>query len=109
MGLIRKTLSVGTAGVVKGSSKKQRTAKATLEEARRQSAELERQGAVLDGSAAAAAKTKAKSDANAAIAKAQKAALKSPTPENLERLSLAYARAGRPLGFGQTGLEGLKR
>ncbi len=34
MGLIRKTLSVGTAGVVKGSSKKQRVAKSTERAAR---------------------------------------------------------------------------
>lgn len=30
MGLIRKTLAVGTVGIVSGSSKKQRTAKATM-------------------------------------------------------------------------------
>lgn len=33
MGLIRKSLAVGTAGVVKGSSKKQRVAKATMKHA----------------------------------------------------------------------------
>jgi hypothetical protein len=47
MGLIRKTLAVGTLGTVKGSSKKQRTAKATLQE-------IQRQNAILDGSAARA-------------------------------------------------------
>lgn len=42
MGLIRKTLAVGTVGVVRGSSKKQRNAKAQLKELREQT-ELLRQ------------------------------------------------------------------
>lgn len=42
MGLIRKTLSVGTLGTVKGSSKKQRTAKATL-------AAIQEQNRILSG------------------------------------------------------------
>jgi hypothetical protein len=36
MGLIRKSLAVGTFGLVRGSSKKQRVAKAQLEEMRKQ-------------------------------------------------------------------------
>ena len=36
MGLIRKTLMIGTAGVVRGSSKKQRVAKASLRQLREQ-------------------------------------------------------------------------
>jgi hypothetical protein len=36
MGLIRKTFAVGTGGVVRGSSKKQRAAKAHLQEMRKQ-------------------------------------------------------------------------
>ncbi len=46
MGLIRKTLMVGTAGIVKGSSKKQRVAKASLKELKQQTklmAEQDRQ------------------------------------------------------------------
>jgi uncharacterized protein DUF2510 len=38
MGLIRKTLMVGTAGVVRGSSKKQRVAKAQLKQQKEQTA-----------------------------------------------------------------------
>jgi hypothetical protein len=38
MGLIRKTMMVGTMGVVRGSSKKQRVAKAQLKELRTQTA-----------------------------------------------------------------------
>lgn len=53
MGLIRKTLAVGTLGAVKGSSKKQRTAKAILQEAQRQTA-------ILDGSAAREAEAEAR-------------------------------------------------
>lgn len=41
MGLIRKTLAVGTIGVVNGSSKKQRNAKAQLVELRAIRAQLE--------------------------------------------------------------------
>ncbi|WP_329063068.1 DUF2510 domain-containing protein [Amycolatopsis sp. NBC_01480] len=36
MGIIRKSLMIGTAGVVRGSSKKQRVAKAQLKELRKQ-------------------------------------------------------------------------
>lgn len=48
MGLIRKTLSVGTVGVVKGSSKKQRVAKQTRDAVRDQTAQM------IDGSLASA-------------------------------------------------------
>lgn len=102
MGLIRKTLAVGTLGTVKGSSKKQRTAKATLQE-------VQRQNSILDGSAEAAAKAKATRNAHRGLAKAQRKALKSPTPENLQRLRIAYAVAGRTLAHDKTGLEGLTR
>ncbi len=53
MGLIRKTLSVGTAGVVKGSSKKQRVAKSTERAAR--STERAARSTAAAGAAAAAA------------------------------------------------------
>jgi len=53
VGLIRKTLSVGTAGVVKGSSKKQRVAKSTERAAR--STERAARSTAAAGAAAAAA------------------------------------------------------
>lgn len=40
MGLIRKTLMISTAGLVRGNSKKQRVAKASLRQHRRQTALL---------------------------------------------------------------------
>lgn len=43
MGLIRKTLMIGTGGVVSGSSKKQRVAKAQLKELREQTRIAERE------------------------------------------------------------------
>lgn len=58
MGLIRKTLMVGTAGIVRGSSKKQRVAKAQLKQLKQQTqimAEQERQ-AQADREAAFAAR-----------------------------------------------------
>lgn len=59
MGLIRKTLMIGTAGVVRGSSKKQRVAKAQLKELKQQTrimAEQER-AAQQDREAAFAARS----------------------------------------------------
>ena len=53
MGLIRKTLFVSTAGLVRPSSKKQRTAKAQLKEARRQTEILAQQTAQQATAAAA--------------------------------------------------------
>jgi hypothetical protein len=41
MGLIRKSLAVGTLGIVKGSSKKQRVAKATMKAAKREATATE--------------------------------------------------------------------
>lgn len=58
MGLIRKSLMIGTAGIVRGSSKKQRVAKASLKELKQQTklmAEQERQ-AQADREAAFAAR-----------------------------------------------------
>jgi len=55
MGLIRKSLMLGTAGVVKGSSKKQRNSKSQLKEQREQtrlaqlSYNLERERAIANG------------------------------------------------------------
>jgi hypothetical protein len=48
MGLIRKTLMVGTLGVVNGSSKKQRVAKATLDAVLREETRELEMGAALD-------------------------------------------------------------
>jgi Protein of unknown function (DUF2510) len=47
MGLIRKTLMVGTAGLVRGSSKKQRVAKAQLKQVKEQTA-IARQQLAMD-------------------------------------------------------------
>jgi hypothetical protein len=52
MGLIRKTLAVGTAGTVHGSSKKQRVAKATQQAAEREAAEARKQTQILEQQAA---------------------------------------------------------
>jgi type II secretory pathway pseudopilin PulG len=43
VGLIRKTLMIGTGGLVRGSSKKQRVAKAQLKELRQQTRTAEQQ------------------------------------------------------------------
>lgn len=40
MGIVRKTLMISTAGIVRGNSKKQRVAKATLKQAKLQSSLL---------------------------------------------------------------------
>lgn len=47
MGLIRKTLAVSTLGLVRGSSKKQRVAKAQLNELREQTRLMQEQAAAL--------------------------------------------------------------
>ncbi|HEX7122368.1 MAG TPA: hypothetical protein VF178_08375 [Gemmatimonadaceae bacterium] len=52
MGLIRKTLAVGTAGTVHGSSKKQRVARAAQQAAERQAAEAQKQTKLLEQQAA---------------------------------------------------------
>ncbi|MBB4689844.1 DUF2510 domain-containing protein [Amycolatopsis jiangsuensis] len=44
MGIIRKSLMVGTGGVVRGSSKKQRVAKAQLKELRKQTSMMDASG-----------------------------------------------------------------
>lgn len=49
MGLIRKTLAVGTLGLVRGSSKKQRVAKAQLNELRAQTQLMQEQADALAG------------------------------------------------------------
>lgn len=92
MGLIRKTLAVGTLGTVKGSSKKQRTAKATLQE-------IQRQNAILDGSAERAAQqkvatTRAKEHgkAMAELRKPQARVAGNPSTDNLARLAEAERR-----------------
>lgn len=93
MGLIRKTLAAGTLGTVKGSSKKQRTAKATLQE-------IQRQNAILDGSAERA--TRQAADARLAklqrkatdnLRKQQARVAGNPSPANMGRLSDAEKRA----------------
>ncbi|GLY35301.1 hypothetical protein Amsp01_013250 [Amycolatopsis sp. NBRC 101858] len=53
MGLIRKSLMIGTAGLVRGSSKKQRVAKKSLRELQTQT-RLQRQALAQQGEAPAA-------------------------------------------------------
>jgi hypothetical protein len=56
MGLIRKTLMIGTGGLVRGSSKKQRVARAQLKQAKEQTA-IARQQLAMDQQQALAATT----------------------------------------------------
>jgi hypothetical protein len=70
MGLIRKTLAVSTLGVVKGSSKKQRVAKATMKSSQAAAAALQQQAAL----AAISARTHAVTAAAALKVAEQKAA-----------------------------------
>src|SRR4051794_16643652 len=68
MGLIRKTLMVGSVGVVKGSSKKQRVAKATMKASQATQREAEAQAAAMTAAARAANAQAAANEAAAAAA-----------------------------------------